>query len=414
MQSPTLQRAMVYRLVALGFLVMFLSTSIKSVYQVYFSQLAVHFGTGRADLAWSGSLFMLVTGLMSPLCGALCERAGPLRTLLAGALAGGAALIGMALVPQSLTAFVLIYGIGAAFALAAMTYVPMGMLVDRLFEQRKKGLAYAIVTNGTAVGFIVLSPFWIWLQPKVDWTTAFLVTGLVLAGPVAALVAWASKAAAASGLAQPERRSTSESGAWRQVCSDPGFYALALGFLGCGATMAFIDVHLVPYWQDAGTPRAQMGLSMSLLGVLELASGLATGWLAMCCSKRVLLGAFYALRSLAMLMLLSGVPVVHTMGFAAVFGASYLGTVVLTSMYCFERYGPQVKGRVFGVLFLVHQLGAFASVQFGAWCYDLTGSYRLSILLLASLTVLAAIASWIGLRHPSRDLGRDTALVASA
>lgn len=414
MQSPILQRAMVYRLVALGFLVMFLSTSIKSVYQVYFSQLAAHFGSGRADLAWSGSLFMLVMGLMSPLCGALCDRLGPLRTLLVGALVGGAALIGVSLAPRSLTAFVLAYGIGAAFALAAMTYVPMGMLVDRLFEQKKKGLAYAIVTNGTAVGFIVLSPFWIWLQPQVDWTTAFLVTGLVLAGPVAALVGWAARAAATAGLAQPERLSASGPGAWRQVCSDPGFYVLALGFLGCGATMAFIDVHLVPYWQDAGTPRAQMGLSMSLLGVLELASGLATGWLAMRCSKRVLLGFFYGLRSLAMLMLLSSVPAVHTVGFAAVFGASYLGTVVLTSMYCFERYGPKVKGQVFGVLFLVHQVGAFASVQFGAWCYDLSGSYRPAIMVLAALTVVAAVASWTGLRHPSRGVERDPAFSASA
>jgi predicted MFS family arabinose efflux permease len=414
MNGPTLQRAMIYRLLALGFLVMFLATGIKSVYQVYFGQLADQFGRGRADLAWSASLFMLVTGLMSPVCGALCDRLGPLRTLLVGALTGGVALIGVSLAPHSLPVFVLAYGIGAAFALAAMTYVPMGMLVDRLFEQKKKGLAYAIVTNGTAVGFIVLSPFWIWVQPQVDWTVAFLATGLVLAGPVAALVAWASKAAAASGLAQPERVAVRGASAWRLVGADPGFYVLALGFLGCGATMAFIDVHLVPYWQDAGTPRAQMGLSLSLLGVLELASGLATGWLAMRCNKRVLLGLFYGLRSLAMLMLLSGSPAVHTVGFATVFGASYLGTVVLTSMYCFERYGPAVKGQVFGVLFLLHQIGAFASVQLGAWGYDATGNYRPAIVSLAALTVAAALASWLGLRGHSRAALHEPALTASA
>jgi len=157
MDQPIQQRALIYRLVALGFLVMFLSTGIKSVYQVYFSQLADQFGRGRADFAWSASLFMLVTGLMSPLCGALCDRLGPLRTLLVGALTGGAALIGVSQASRSLSVFVLVYGIGAAFALAAMSFVPMGMLVDRLFEQKKKGLVYAIVTNGTAVGFIVQS-----------------------------------------------------------------------------------------------------------------------------------------------------------------------------------------------------------------------------------------------------------------
>jgi MFS family permease len=395
-------RVMIYKLVALGFLVMFLSTSLKSVYQVYFSSLADQFGRGRADFAWSGALFMLVTGLMSPVTGALSDRLGPLRTLLVGALVGGASLIGVCLAPQSLLLFVLAYGIGAAFALAAMTYVPMGVLVDRLFEQKKKGFAYAVVTNGTAVGFIVLSPFWIWLQPHVDWTTAFFATGLVLAGPVAVLVWWASRAAAAGGLAQPAHPRGARAGVWREVASDPGFYVLALGFFGCGATMAFIDVHLIPFWQDAGTPRLQMGLSMSVLGVLELVSGLATGWLAMRYDKRGLLGIFYALRSLAMLMLLVGAPGFGTLGFAAVFGASYLGTVVLTSMFCFERYGSEIKGQVFGVLFFVHQLGAFASVQLGAWCYDRTGGYQPAIMVLAALTVVAALASWIGLKTPLR------------
>ena len=55
--------------------------------------------------------------------------------------------------------FVGVYGFIAAFAMAAMTHVPMGILVDRLFEQTKKGFAYAVVTNGTSIGFILLSPF---------------------------------------------------------------------------------------------------------------------------------------------------------------------------------------------------------------------------------------------------------------
>lgn len=401
MNTPTVQRGLIYRLVALGFVVMFLSTSVKSVYQVYFSQLAEHFGRGRADFAWSGALFMLVTGLMSPVVGALSDRFGPLRTVLLGVLTGGAALVAVCLWPESLTLFIAAYGFGAAFAMAAMTYVPMGVLVDRLFEQTKKGFAYAVVTNGTSIGFILLSPFWIWLQPQVSWTTTFLATGLVFIGPIAGLVWMAARSADAAGLGQAPATAGPKPSVWREVRTDSGFYVLAFGFFGCGATMAFIDVHLVAFWQDAGTSRGQMGLSMSLLGVLELASGLATGWLAMRYNKHSLLAFFYALRSSAMLLLLSGVPDVQTVGFATVFGASYIGTVVLTSMYCFERYGDAIKGQVFGMLFLVHQLGAFASVQLGATGFDAFGSYRPAIMALSLLTVAGAAISWIGLRNPA-------------
>ena len=392
-------RYLIQRLVALGFVVMFLSTMIKGAYQVYFVPLAEHFGRGRTDFAWSGALDMLVTGLMSPVVGALSDRIGPLRTVVIGAVAGGVSMLGTTVFAHSLPVFILAYGIGGAFALAAMTYVPMGVLVDRLFEHKRKGFAFAIVTNGTSIGFIVLSPLWIALQPQLGWTEAFAAVGVLLAGPVALLAWFGARSMQQAGLAQPPAAApASQGGVWRQVCRDPGFYILALGFLGCGATMAFIDVHLVAFWQDGGAPRARMGLSLSLLGVLELASGLFTGWLAMHWKKHSLLAGFYLMRSVAMLLLLASGSEWQTVGFAVVFGASYLGTVVVTSMYCFERYGAAIKGQVFGLLFLMHQVGAFASVQLGAWGYDRSGHYHGAVAALALLTALGGLASFLGLR----------------
>lgn len=378
-------------LVALGFGVMFASSAIKSIYQVYFSDLAVDFGKSRGDFAWSGALFVLVIGIASPVVGALSDRVGPLRTVLIGCLVAGLTLTGVALWPSDFWVFMVLYGLGAAFALAAMTYVPMGVLVDRLFEQRKKGLAYAIVTNGTSVGFIVLSPLWIWLQPQRGWTEVFLAVGLIFIGPLAGLIWLAARQPMPP---MPAAEQQDKAANWHAVLTDPGFYILAIGFIGCGATMAFVDVHLIPFWQDGGTRRVDMGASMSLLGVLELISGIAAGWLATRFDKHTLLTGFYLLRGLAMLTLLSGLTQVHTYGFAALFGISYLGTVVLTSAYCFERYGHAIKGQVFGLLFMIHQFGAFASVQLGALGFDRYGSYQPAILALSALTLVAAVASW--------------------
>lgn len=395
----------IYLMVALGFGVMFAASSIKGIYQVYFSDIAVHFDRSRGDFAWSGALFMLATGLISPAVGWLSDRIGPLRTVLAGSLTAGLTLIGIATWPTQFWLFVLLYGFGAAFALAAMTYVPMGILVDRLFEQRKKGLAYAVISNGTAIGFIVLSPLWIWLQPQVGWISLFLAVGLLFLGPVALMIWFAARQKLPSVDHPNELQQAAD---WRAVRADVGFYALAFGFFGCGATMAFVDVHLIPLWQDAGTPRGEMGLSMSLLGVLELASGLAAGWLATRYDKHTLLGGFYLLRAAAMLTLMVSANHISTFGFAVVFGASYLGTVVLTSVYCFERYGNAVKGQVFGVMFMIHQIGAFMSVQLGAIGYDRFGSYEPAISVLIVLTILAAVVSWAGLAAPaSRQLARE-------
>ena len=407
-------KRLIYTLAALGFGMMFLSSAIKGVYQVYFADLATHFGRGRADFAWSGAIFVLATGFMSPVVGALSDRVGPLRTVATGAFIGGIALLAAASWHGTLFSFVLAYGIGGAFALAAMTYVPMGILVDRLFEQKNKGLAYAVVTNGTSVGFIVLSPLWIWLQPQLNWTSAFFAVGIVLAGPAAALVWFMARAADAAQLGQRSKSSGDKPRVWRQVRGDSGLYVLAFGFFCCGATMAFIDVHLVPYWRDIGASRSEMGFSLSLLGVLELISGIATGWLAIRMDKHLLLGAFYAVRSIAMWTLFSTSSGVPTLVFAALFGATYLGTVVLTSMYCFERYGVAIKGQVFGLLFMVHQLGAFASVQLGAMAFDHYGSYQPAIMVLGALTMVATVVSWFGLRAPAARAVQRSALAAYA
>lgn len=385
--------AITLALVAIGFAAMFVSTAVKGLYQVYFVDLAAHFGQGRAQFAWSGSVFMLATGLMSPVVGALSDRIGPLRTSAAGALAAGLALAGVALWQQSLAFFVLMFGVAGAFGLAAMTFVPMGILVDRLFEERKKGLAYAVVTNGTAIGFMVLSPLWIWLQPQASWSAAFGVAGAVFAVPVAGALWLASRWEPASG----QRTAAVQTSAWTVVRRDPVFYALAASFFGCGATMAFIDVHLIAHWQGQGEPRLAMGYGMSTLGVLELASGIVSGALALRFDKHRLLAGFYALRSASMLLLL--VPGLGVLPFAIGFGASYLGTVVLTSMFCFERYGSRIKGKVFGLLFLGHQLGAFLTVQLGAWSFDATRSYQHTIAALVAVTLCSAGWAWFGLRR---------------
>ena len=49
--SRELNATLVAAVLAVGFMVMFLSSAMKGLYQVYFVDLATHFGEGRAGLA---------------------------------------------------------------------------------------------------------------------------------------------------------------------------------------------------------------------------------------------------------------------------------------------------------------------------------------------------------------------------
>ncbi len=397
MSNNEITRQRIIGLVGIGFLVMFLSSSLKGVYQIYFTDIVSSFDVARSEFAISGSVFMLMIGVMSPIVGAMSDRLGPLRTVLTGSVVAGLTFTGISLFSTNLWVFIVGYGLFAAFALTAMTFVPMGVLVDRLFASNQKGLAYAIITNGTAIGFIVLSPFWVWLAPQMSWQSVFLYVGLAFLVPISAVL-WAVSRTPVP--ASPSADSTAP-GTWKGVLSDLRYYILALSFMSCGATMGFIDVHLVPYWQGHDVPRVAMGASLSLLGILELISGLLAGVLATRLSKNMLLGTFYLIRALSMAMLLSSDSTVMTYIFAALFGISYLGAVILTSAFCLDFYGPQIKGRAFGGIFFVHQIGAFLTVQGGAISYDMTQSYGTTVMALITLTGLAGMLS-IGLL-PSRS-----------
>lgn len=362
-----------------GFIVVFMSSSIKTTLQVFFVQMAEDFGQTRGSFAEAGAMFMLAFGLASPLIGALSDRIGPKRTIQFGLVLSGLALLGCGL-SSSFIMFVMLYGVVAAFGLAAMTYVPMGLLVDQSFSENRKGLAYATLTNGAAIGFAVLAPLWVYTQGWISWQDIFVALGAIFLAPMLMLV----QVYLPNDAVIPVSPTSVPRAAWYEklkvVARTRSFYALGVGFFGCGVTMAFIDVHMVAHMQDMKMSQAQTSIALGILGVTELAGGFLAGWL---CGRYpisyVIAGAYF-IRALSLLALLIFPGVVGAWLFVAMFGLSYLGTVVGTSMYTLGLFGKQLKGFAFGIIWLVHQLGAVLSTKIGADVFDWFGSYHWTVL----------------------------------
>lgn len=384
-------------LLLVAFLIMFFSSSVKGVFQVNFTSIREWFGVSYGGLAIAGSIFVLATGLGSFGSGYLCDRMGAKWTIALGSAVAGASLI-VAAVSSSFIVFVVMFGALGALAVAAMQYVPMGVLVDRVFSERTKGLAYASVLNGTAIGFIVLSPVWVWLNVRYEPQTVFLWLGFFFLLPLTALAAFGLRGRGTS--ARPDSASARVN--WREgVLTSRQFWFLALSFAGCGVNMAFIDIHLVPAMEDNRVTPVVIGSTLSVLGIFELIGGFVAGLLTARFSHRPLLSGFYFVRAMSVLLLaVASSPLSYTI-FAAVFGLTYLGTVVLTSLYCLRFFGDSIKGSVFGALWLVHQIGAFIAVALGGLARDAFGDYALVIIITAAISLASAV---IAARMPSDEL----------
>ncbi len=382
-------------IVLIGFLVMFFSSGIKSVFQVNFVTLAESFDVSRGALAIPGSLFMLVVGVGSLVAGFLCDRIGVKRTLMLSSALAGVALISTA-ASDSFVVFIGMYGGVAALAFAGVQWVPLGVLIDQTFSDKTKGVALAAVTNGTAAGFAVLAPLWVWLNVRQDWNTVFLGLGLFLLVAMTALIGFGLRVPPSTTTESSSPRTPTD---WRGVLTGAEFWFLALSFAGCGATMAFIDVHLVPLMQDRSADPAAVASTLTALGIFEIIGGFAVAALAVRSPFRVLLSSLYLVRGLSVFLLVAGGGELAYVIFGAIFGLTYLGTVIITSLYCLRFYGKEVKGTVFGALWFGHQLGGVACVSLGAWAYDIQGDYYLVLWVTGAISLVSAL---LALTMPAR------------
>jgi predicted MFS family arabinose efflux permease len=397
--SPPSRRSVLVLATGMALLLSLAGSALKSTVQVDIVHMAHDLHVGLDGFAVSTTIFALMIAAASPFVGHFADRFGGAVTLTSGAVLAGAAFLLCAVSPN-IAVFVLSYGLLGAFAFTFLSFIPLAVLVDRLFEGRGEGLSYATLTNGPAIGFIVLVPLWVWLQSIASWRTVLFAVGLVF-WVVLAPIAWSLRRFTDGGGAAVEATVDETPLARRlvNIVRIPSFSLLAIAFFGCGVTMAFIDVHLVADLEMNHVAPGITSATLVILGIMEILGSLVAGHY---CDKglikRTLIGA-YALRSTAMFLIALSPHAVSALAFGALFGTSYLMSVVATTMWVFKILPKHVRGTGMGVIWTVHSIGAALSSQLGASLRQATDSYYLPSLL-AAIVVLVSTMIAAGLAEP--------------
>jgi predicted MFS family arabinose efflux permease len=372
--------------VVLGFTVSLLGSSLKNTVQVFIVPMAASFGQPRGTFILATTVFAAVYAVAAPLVGLMADRIGPSRVLLSGTLLAGTALL-LCSLSSSFQVFVVTYGVLASFAYTMLSYVPMGVLVDRIFPPNRRGFFYALLTNGTAAGFIFLVPLWTWLGHHTSWQRILVVLGLLLLVVIAPLTLLMGRQSRQKPDVKTERARTVP---WRQTVRSPVLWRLAAAFFACGASMAFIDVSMIPYLSGMGMMSGTISVATALLGAFEIAGSLVAGRL--CDSgpvKRVLV-AGYLIRAVAMFLIAIRPDTFTTLVFGAVFGASYLVTVVGTSIWVLRALPAGSRGVAMGIIWTVHQIGAAIFTQLAGVIFDYESTYVPVIVATGSVALIAA------------------------
>ena len=367
-------------------LILMLAMGVRQTMGLFMPQMTVANGWSRDEFAFAIALQNLLWGAFVPFAGAISDRFGAGRVLVASAAAYVLGLVAMAHA-GSPVAFGLSAGLMIGLALSGTTFGVVMGVVAKVVAPEKRSVALGIVGAGGSFGQFAMVPYGQGLISGLGWFPALI----ILAATVALIVPLAA------GLAG--RQSTSSHGAHQSAAQAFGeamgqrtFHFLFWSYFVCGVHTAFMALHLPSYVQDTGLSLTVGMTALALIGFGNIFGSYGAGWLGGRASKKWLLTSIYSGRTLLILLLMALPKTPLTLyAFALCMGFLWLSTVPLTNGLVAHIYGLKHVSMLSGVIFFGHQIGSFSGAWVGGLIYTRTGGYDLAWWIAAGLGAVAAI-----------------------
>ncbi|MDP1668902.1 MAG: MFS transporter [Phaeovulum sp.] len=367
-----------------GCIILMLGFAIRASFGVFQIPIATEFGWPRAEFSLAIAIQNLAWGIGQPLFGALAERFGDRRAIVAGALlyAAGLVLSAWAVTPLQHQLLEILVG----FGIAGTGFGVILAVVGRATSDANRSLALGIATAAGSAGQVFGAPVAEALLAVMPWQQVFLIFAAVILLALFALPM----------LRAPVRASRAEleeslGHVLKRAFRDPSYTLIFLGFFSCGYQLAFITAHFPAFVTemcgaiDPSGMIASLGVSttsalgawaISLIGIANIGGSIMAGWLGKRYTKKYLLAGIYAARTLiAAAFILTPITPATVVLFSLSMGALWLATVPLTSGLVAHIYGLRYMGTLYGFVFLSHQIGSFLGVWLGGKLYDIYGSY---------------------------------------
>ena len=369
-----------------GSVVLMIGFAIRASFGMFQIPIADEFSWARSEFSLAIAIQNLAWGIGQPVFGALAERFGDRRAIIAGALmySAGLLLTSFAFTPGQMQLLEVLVG----FGIAGTGFGVILAIVGRAAAPEQRSLALGIATAAGSAGQVFGAPAAQILLQYYTWQMVFVIFAAVVLLTLFALPFIRSPRIATRAELE-ESMGTVLIRAFR----DPSYSMIFLGFFSCGYQLAFITAHFPAFITercaaiDPGSMLAGIGVTstsilgaaaISVIGLFNIAGSIMAGWLGKRYTKKYLLAAIYLGRTVAAAaFILMPMTPLSVIVFSAVMGSLWLATIPLTSGLLAHLYGLRYMGTLYGFVFLSHQLGSFLGVWLGGKMFDLTGDYTM-------------------------------------
>ncbi len=367
-----------------GCIIILVSFAIRASFGVFQIPIAAEFGWARSEFSLAIAIQNLAWGIGQPFFGAIAEKIGDRKAIIAGALIYAAGLVAssFAVTPEAHQMLEFLVG----FGIAGTGFGVILAVVGRAASDDNRSMALAIATAAGSAGQVFGAPLAEYLLTLMPWQNVFGVFAVAILAVLFLLPMMRSEVVATR--AELEE---SMGAILKKAMRDPSFTLIFLGFFSCGYQLAFITAHFPAFVTEmcgsidpsgtlasigVSTTSALGAVSISLIGLANIAGTLYAGYLGKRYSKKYLLAGIYVGRTIiAALFIMFPITPTTVVLFSISMGSLWLATVPLTSGLVAHIYGLRYMGTLYGIVFFSHQLGSFLGVWLGGRMYDAFGDY---------------------------------------
>ena len=384
MTDKTQQAALITPVLVAACIIIIVSFGVRATFGVFQIPVAEEFGWARTEFSLAIAIQNLAWGVGQPIFGALAEKIGDRKAIVLGALVYvlGLVLTAYGTTPLEHQAYAWLVG----FGVAGTGFGVVLAVVARAAAPEHRSMALAIVSAMGSVGQIFGPPIAEYLLGSMTWQSVFLIFAVAVLLTLLTLPMIRTP--------EPVGRTELEETLGQVVgraFRDPTYFLIFIGFFACGYQVAFITAHFPALVTEMCGPLQPGGLlyslgiqstsalgaiAISLIGLANIAGTLTAGWLGNRFSKKYLLSAIYAGRTvIAGAFFLFPMTPETVILFSVSMGLLWLATIPLTSGLVAHIYGVRYMGTLYGFVFLSHQIGSFLGVWMGGALYDIYGDY---------------------------------------
>ncbi len=408
----------------LCFLAILIGAGIRSAPAVLIHPLEAEFGWSRAAISSAISINLLLYGLAAPLSGWLLDHLGPRRVML-GSLVLLAAGVSAAIFVAELWHLILFWGIVVGLGAGGVASVLAAAVAHRWFVARR-GLVLGILNSASSTGQLIFIPFFMAMIVVSGWRVGSLTMAVVTLLILFMVFFWMRDEPSEVGLepygsqedlrrdrAHAEATATLAVSAWQAFATRP-FWLLAGSFFICGATSnGLIGTHLIPHSIDYGIPGVVAATTVGVMGGMNFVGTTISGYMTDRVDPRRILAVVYGLRSVSLFVLPYVTDFSGLFIFAVIYGLDWFASVPPTVALTGQAFGKHAVGRVYGWIFLSHQLGAALAATVGGAMRVHFGDYQLAFMG-AGVLGLVAVAMALMIPQQPRMSAPETGALSPA